>query len=471
MADTYNKKNNSGYDEFEAEAANKDEIKNPRDKINSLLKQPINLVILIGVVLFIIVLLVKLFSSSKREIPTPISQDKIPPKLEVEPASISPSSATSNQPPSPQTQTSQNKTTEFAPPVAPSLDVNLLNKIDTFTQSKEKDVEDEINTLDLEKIRAELQIEEGEDEEDEEDAVTRKKEESEDSLSFDEFVKNSNKTQLITKRRKIDPENPPPPIIDTSVNGPVDKSVRKTMSDFIFIDSSLDAEFSNDIPNEGKKIPDLGNIVAQGRMIDAILETAIDSSIPGTIRAVVSRDVYAEAGRSILIPKGTRLYGSYSAGGVSSGRVIITWSRILRPDGISLGIDSFASDQFGRAGVQGEVDKKYGEVIASALLLSSIPLVATIATQQITGSKRSSTTISPTGVVTTNKDPIDIATERFSNEIASATEKVVKGIIDTTYVVKISQGTRLKVMVNQDLKLPKYKALTSLNTTVTNSSQ
>jgi uncharacterized 2Fe-2S/4Fe-4S cluster protein (DUF4445 family) len=66
---------------------------------------------------------------------------------------------------------------------------------------------------------------------------------------------------------------------------------------------------------------------------------------------------------------------------------------------------------------------------------------------------------------------VDTATERFSNEIANATEKVVKGIIDTTIVVKIAQGTRLKVMVNQDLKLPRYKAITSLNTTVTNSSQ
>jgi type IV secretory pathway VirB10-like protein len=464
MADSYNKKDNSGYDEFEAEAENKASKKLSKENIIASLKQPKNLIVVIGVFLFVVVVLVKLFSSPKKEEKAPSQiEDKLPPKLEAMPSPALTPAIPARPTPAPA------PAPEVAPPTLPNLDVDLLRKINTFTKAQEKDEEDAINALDLNKIRAELEAEEEEEEEEPVSAV-RKKEA--DDFSFDDFAKKSNKLEEpITKRRKIDPENPPPPIVDIGAGGPVDRSVKKTMSDFIFIDSSLDAEISGDVPNEGKKIADLGNIIAQGRMIDAILETAIDSSIPGTIRAIVSRDVYAEAGRSVLIPKGTRLYGSYSAGGVSSGRVIISWSRILRPDGISLGIDSFASDQFGRAGVQGDVDKKYGEIIASALLLSSIPLVATIATQQITGGGKSSTTVSANGTITTTKDPVDTATERFSNEIANATEKVVKGIIDTTIVVKIAQGTRLKVMVNQDLKLPRYKAITSLNTTVTNSSQ
>jgi type IV secretory pathway VirB10-like protein len=457
MTDTYGKNNNS-YDEFESQAESKDSSKNNSNNIMTLLKQPKNLIIAGITLLFIVILASKLLSSPKPQATKTPIVEKFP-TVATETAVVTPVTPVVTSPVTPP------PVIEVAPPALPKLDVNLLNKINSFDSKSQKDAEDEINSLDLERIKKELE------QDDEEEDVPEPQKASSGGFSFDDIAKEENVPIIPQKARKVNPDNPPPPIVQSGFQGPVDKTSKKNLSDFIFIDSSLDAELSEDAQNEGKKIPNLGNIIAQGRIIDAILETAIDSSIPGTIRAVVSRDVYAEAGRSILIPKGSRLYGTYSAGGANSGRVIITWSRIIRPDGISLGIDSFASDQFGRAGIEGDVDKKYGEIIASALLLSSIPLVATIATQQITGARSSTTVTNSNGTVTTTKDAVDNATERFSNQIATATEKVVKGLIDTTFVVKVAQGTRLKVMVNQDLKLPRYKPITSLNTTVTNSSQ
>ena len=456
--DSYNSKNNSGYDEFEDEASVKEgqtsENKFSKAQIMEALKKPKNIFIIVGTAVFIIVGIMKFTSSGKKKTEVRIEpENSVSEKIPTVP-NLQEFQTQNMETQNPSAGAVQNA---VAPPPLPTLDINLFKDLNFLKPNSnnpsEPDAEDALNSIDLKKLQQELE--------------DSQKTSSEPSL--DEFA---DKKIEEVKVRKVNPERPPDNILQGTGQGFVDKTQKKIVSDFIFIDSSLDSEISNEVPNEGKKIADLGNIIAQGRIMDAILESAIDSSIPGTIRAVVSKDVYAEAGRSVLIPKGTRLYGAYNAGGGRTGRTVITWSRIIRPDGISLGIDSFASDQFGRAGIEGDVDRKYGEVIASALLLSSIPLIATIATQQVTGGRKQDVTITnPTGGITTQSDPVNRATDKFSNDIAKATEQVVQTLIDSTVVVRVPQGTRIKVMVNQDLKLPRYKALTSLNTTVTNSSQ
>ncbi|MDX5495271.1 MAG: TrbI/VirB10 family protein, partial [Wolbachia endosymbiont of Nomada marshamella] len=64
--------------------------------------------------------------------------------------------------------------------------------------------------------------------------------------------------------------------------------------------------------SKATRVGKLGLMVTQGKIIDAVLETAINSDLQGMLRAMVSRDVYAETGDTVLIPKGSRLIGSYS---------------------------------------------------------------------------------------------------------------------------------------------------------------
>lgn len=239
-------------------------------------------------------------------------------------------------------------------------------------------------------------------------------------------------------------------------------SKKKVGNDFIFIDTDLDTEVEQNAIT-ATRIQNPENVIAQGRMIDAVLETAINSSIGGQVRAIVARDVYAEVGRNILIPKGTRLYGEYGSGGKSSegGRIIITWTRIMRPDNVSAAIKSFASDQFGRSGIQGEVDNKGFSSITSSMLLSVIPLVTTIVTNALTNQNPQTTTIgAATGTTTVVQDPINIATQSFTRQISQITSDIIKSVADTKPTVTLDQGTRIKVLVNQDIKLPTYKAVT-----------
>ncbi|MEK6734195.1 MAG: TrbI/VirB10 family protein, partial [Pseudomonadota bacterium] len=115
-------------------------------------------------------------------------------------------------------------------------------------------------------------------------------------------------------------------------------------------------------------IGDMQRVIAQGKVIDAVLETAINTDLPGTLRAVVSNDVFSESGKNVLIPRGSRLVGTY-ASNVTFGitRVQIAWSRVIRPDGIDIKIASPSIDNLGRTGTEGKVDDHTLRNLSTAL--------------------------------------------------------------------------------------------------------
>jgi type IV secretion system protein VirB10 len=118
---------------------------------------------------------------------------------------------------------------------------------------------------------------------------------------------------------------------------------------------------------------DLGRIVPQGFVIPAVLETAIDSDLPGAVRAVVSRDVRGFDGSQVLIPRGSKLIGQYrSAAAIGQTRAFVIWSRIITPAGVSIDVGSPATDRLGRGGLAGTADSHFFQRYGSSILLSLI---------------------------------------------------------------------------------------------------
>ncbi len=136
--------------------------------------------------------------------------------------------------------------------------------------------------------------------------------------------------------------------------------------------------------------------IAQGKIVDAVLETAVNTDLPGEMRAIVSRDVFAESGRQIMIPKGSRLIGTYNTS-VARGqaRVMIIWTRLIRPDGLDIAIGSGGVDALGRAGVEGSVDNKYAEIFSAAMLTSVLDIGVAVAVDAL--SNQGSTTTNANG--------------------------------------------------------------------------
>lgn len=120
--------------------------------------------------------------------------------------------------------------------------------------------------------------------------------------------------------------------------------------------------------------------VVQGTIIPAVLETALNSEMPGFARAIVSRDVRSFDGAAVLIPRGSRLIGQYRASSSpGQSRAFVVWSRLIRPDGVSVELASPALDQSGAAGVPGAVDRHFFQNFGSSLLLSVVGALPAIA--------------------------------------------------------------------------------------------
>lgn len=119
--------------------------------------------------------------------------------------------------------------------------------------------------------------------------------------------------------------------------------------------------------------PDLSRFLGAGKLIPAVLETGIDSSRPGVVRAIVAEDVFSEDGSVVLLPRGSKMLGEFAAStGVGTRRVGIVWNRAMRSDGIAVPLVSPAADASGTTGLTGKVNLHFWERFGAALLFSLI---------------------------------------------------------------------------------------------------
>lgn len=208
-------------------------------------------------------------------------------------------------------------------------------------------------------------------------------------------------------------------------------------------------------------------LVAQGTMIRGVLETAVQSDLPGMVRAVTTENVWSFDGRRILIPAGSRLIGEYKSG-ISQGqtRVFMVWTRLLHSDGVSVQLGSNGTDDLGRAGNAGFVDNHYVERFGSAIMLSVVGGVS----QFLSGygqndSNANGTTITTTdpvtGLVTTTQaggnqnqqmlQAQQIAAQNVSQTLTNIAQEALKNSINIPPTIYLDQGTRIIVFVRRDL--------------------
>lgn len=115
--------------------------------------------------------------------------------------------------------------------------------------------------------------------------------------------------------------------------------------------------------------------------INAALLTVIQSEIAGQAIAEVTEDVYDPDGHGrVLIPAGSRVVGRYKAAGqmgFQRRRVDFVWGELVTPDGRQFEVgDAHGMDASGSMGVGGTVRTRWGELLATAALLTVFDAVA-----------------------------------------------------------------------------------------------
>lgn len=185
-------------------------------------------------------------------------------------------------------------------------------------------------------------------------------------------------------------------------------------------------------------------MLLEGTLIPGILETAINSDLPGQLRAITSQDVYSFDGRRVLIPTGTRLIGEYQSE-VTRGqkRIFVIWTRLIRNDGVSVRLNSIGTDGLGRSGLTGHVDNKFRERFGAAIMLSIVGAGASYLTGY--GSERTSV----------NSDDVargaELARETIAETFSDMANTVLSENLRIAPTISVHQGERLFVYVRQDL--------------------
>lgn len=206
------------------------------------------------------------------------------------------------------------------------------------------------------------------------------------------------------------------------------------------------------------RMTNLRQTVGQGRIVQATLETAISTDLPAQIRAIVSRDVYGEAGNIPLIPKGSRLIGTYNTSLLpGQNRVFIVWQRLIRPDGIDIMINSSGVDNLGFAGLEGFLDNKFQQVFSRAVLASVISVGLAIGADSAGIGQTSQTeSIFGTGQSsqTQQGDAAAVATTQAIQNLGQISQQFLTNFVNIRPTILVDQGTPINVMLNRDLVFP-----------------
>ncbi|WP_341236139.1 TrbI/VirB10 family protein [uncultured Sulfitobacter sp.] len=174
--------------------------------------------------------------------------------------------------------------------------------------------------------------------------------------------------------------------------------------------------------------------LSQGSVIQAALQTAINSDLPGSVVAVISEPVPAFAGDQILIPRGSRLFGQYRSGiEMNQKRILILWTRVLTPDGTSIEIASVGGDQLGRSGLTGFVDTKFAERFGGAALISVIGAAPAVAAES------------------SDNETTSIVLGDVGADLEDAVGSVIAEQISISPTIYVDQGASVTVLVDRDV--------------------
>jgi type IV secretion system protein VirB10 len=133
-------------------------------------------------------------------------------------------------------------------------------------------------------------------------------------------------------------------------------------------------------------------LLPKGAFIDCTLETAIDSSLPGLTTCITATDTFGADGKVVLLERGTKLVGE-TKGDVRQGtaRIFVVWSEARTPSGVVVPLASPGTDELGRSGLAGSVDRHFMDRFGAALLVSVIEGAVQAVAQPKAGERLSTT--------------------------------------------------------------------------------
>ena len=196
---------------------------------------------------------------------------------------------------------------------------------------------------------------------------------------------------------------------------------------------------------------DMSEMILADKPIPAVIARSIDSTHPTPVTAFVERNVYAEEGRNILIPAGSRVIGSL--GGVTttsektstSAKIEINWERLIRPDGSIFVFDGITGDAQGRGGALGYLDQQLFKRYALPVMTTALTSLTSyyIDTDQNSDGETE----------TSQQQAASDARQNFLSQMNNIFEQILSDKASIRPMTYIPAGTRIIIYPNVDLWL------------------
>jgi type IV secretion system protein VirB10 len=186
-------------------------------------------------------------------------------------------------------------------------------------------------------------------------------------------------------------------------------------------------------------------ILHEGSTIPAILLSAVESDLPGDLRAQVTRDVFDSVTmRHLIIPQGTVLRGAYNSEVVpGQERLLFGFSRMIFPNGASVSLSDTAgrsnfrgSDRQGRSGLEAEVNSHFWKIFGPALVIGAVT--------NFTRPRDAGLSISFSGA----------ASETASSALTETARRILGRNQNIKPTLSLQPGERFNLVVARDMLLP-----------------
>jgi type IV secretion system protein VirB10 len=234
------------------------------------------------------------------------------------------------------------------------------------------------------------------------------------------------------------------PVVPEAMPGALsssDPNLQQRKNDFLAHDGAGSSAYVSEAPT----LPRSPYEVKAGTIIPTTLITGIDSDLPGQIIGQVRENVYdTVTGNYLLIPQGSRLIATYdSMVGFGQERVLVCWNRLIRPDGLSIGLECMPGvDLAGYAGFADQVDNHWWRILSGVALGTLLSATAQRSQGDVSG-------FQPTFP--------QLWASNVANSLNTAGQQLTQKNLQIQPTLKVRPGFTVNVLVSKDIIVGPYR--------------
>ncbi|MCQ2602753.1 MAG: TrbI/VirB10 family protein, partial [Clostridia bacterium] len=180
-----------------------------------------------------------------------------------------------------------------------------------------------------------------------------------------------------------------------------------------------------------------------GTIVPLVLETGINTDLPGVVIARATKNIYSSFdGRYLIIPEGTRFFATYNSSiSYHQNRVQVVWNTMIRPDGLEVNLGNMNGvDMTGMSGYKGFVNEhpfEYAKAIGLIAGFSILTTGFTVINSNLANNLYAQNAVAATG-----------------QQLSNIADDLINRALNIQPTITVKNGVEVDLITNVPLNLP-----------------